>query len=42
MEALETFAGLLRLQNDQDDEKDRNYAVSPTGRRYVSAMPQRR
>lgn len=41
MEGLESFLGLLRLQDDAE-EANLNYRVDPrSGRRYVSSMPER-
>lgn len=42
LEALEAFAGILTVNEVTDPERhDLNWTTSPSGRRYVSAMPRR-
>jgi hypothetical protein len=41
MEGLESFAGLLRLGSPDSENDDRNYAWTPDGRRYTSALANR-
>lgn len=42
MEGLESFAGLLRTALSDDDATDLNYAYTADGRRYISALADRR
>ena len=43
MEGLESFAGLLRTNLSDDDERtELNYAFTPDGRRYLSALAVKR
>jgi hypothetical protein len=41
MEGLESFAGRLSVGSPEEENDDRNYAVTADGRRYVSTLPQR-
>jgi hypothetical protein len=40
-EGLESFAGLMRVEAEGDDDTARNYATTSGGQRYVSAVPRR-
>jgi hypothetical protein len=42
MEGLESFAGIMaKPQHEDDDDASPNWAYTKTGKRYLSAMPQR-
>lgn len=41
MEGLESFAGRLAVGSTDEENDDRNYGVTATGRRYVTTLPQR-
>jgi hypothetical protein len=42
MEGLESFAGIMaKPQHEDDEDASPNYSYTKTGKRYLSAMPQR-
>ena len=42
LEGLESFVGLMNVVGDDDEREDLNYAYTPDGRRYVSALAKAR